>query len=49
MTELFGLLGILLGILLFNLALFHWAVDSTDGIDSPEWERRGSWRAFIGL
>ena len=48
MMELIGLLAILIGILLFNLALFRWAVDSTDGIDSSEWERRRRWRGFVG-
>ncbi len=28
------------------LAALHWGVDSTDGINSPEWERRQRWYSF---
>jgi hypothetical protein len=32
---------ILLGVLIIlNIATLRWGRDSTDGIDSPEWERR---------
>ena len=40
------LLGILLGLILFDLAAWRWGADSTDGVDSPEWERRRAWRGF---
>jgi hypothetical protein len=30
----------------FNVATFLWGFDSRDGVDSPEWVRRRSWRAF---
>ena len=36
-------LGFLLFVVLlvaFDLAALRWGVDSTDGINSPEWERR---------
>jgi hypothetical protein len=35
-----------LALTLLALAADHWAVDSTDGVDSPEWERRRTWRGF---
>ena len=40
------LLGILLGLILFDLAAWRWGTDSTDGFDSPEWGQRRSWRCF---
>ncbi len=40
------LLGILLGLILFDLAAWRWGVASTDGFGSPEWERRRAWRGF---
>ena len=35
-----------LALLLLALAAWRWGVDSTDGPDSPEWERRRAWRGF---
>lgn len=35
---------ILLIVVLFNLLVHAWGVDSTDGIDSADWERRHTWR-----
>ena len=43
------LLGILLVLILFDLAAWRWGADSTDGVDSPEWERRRAWRGFARL
>ena len=31
-------------LLALGLAALRWGVDSTDGPDSPEWERRRTWR-----
>jgi hypothetical protein len=42
------LLLLLVMLLALDLAAFRWGVDSTDGIDSPEWERRRNWRGFGG-
>jgi hypothetical protein len=39
------LLIFLIGLVLLDLAAWRWGVDSTDSIDSPEWERRRLWRA----
>jgi hypothetical protein len=36
-----GLLG---GLLLLGYAAVRWGADSIDGVDSPEWNRRRSWR-----
>jgi hypothetical protein len=41
------LLIILLGLILFDVAAWRWGTDSTDGIDSPEWERRKHWRVVV--
>ena len=30
-----------------GLAALRWGVDTTDGPDSPEWERRRTWRSHI--
>jgi hypothetical protein len=28
------------------LAALRWGINSSDGINSPEWERRRNWQAF---
>ena len=33
-------------VLLLAVAAGRWGVDSTDGLDSLEWERRRAWRGF---
>ncbi len=38
------LILLLVALVLFDLAALRWGVDTTDGIDSPEWERRRTWR-----
>jgi hypothetical protein len=35
-----------LALALLALAADRWGVDSTDGVDSAEWERRRNWRGF---
>jgi hypothetical protein len=30
----------------FDIASLLWGVNSTDDVDSPEWERRRNWLAF---
>lgn len=35
-----------LALLLLALTAGRWGVDSSDGPDSPEWERRRHWRGF---
>lgn len=34
---------ILAVLIVFDLAALRWGVDSTDTIDSAEWERRAQW------
>ena len=29
-----------------DLAAFHWGFNSSDGVDSPEWDRRQQWYGF---
>lgn len=44
-------MSILIVVLLFvalDLAAMRWGAVSNDGFRSPEWERRGRWRAFGG-
>ena len=38
-----GLLIFVLALVLLDLAAMRWGVDSTDDINSPEWERRALW------
>lgn len=33
-------------LIILNIAAWKWGVDSTDGINSPELERRQSWHGF---
>ena len=40
-----ALIGLVLLVLL-AMAAERWGVDSTDGLDSLEWERRRTWRGF---
>ncbi|MBO0779325.1 MAG: hypothetical protein J2P37_10905 [Ktedonobacteraceae bacterium] len=40
MTSILVLLGFFIGLALTSQ---RWGADSTDKIDSPEWERRRSW------
>lgn len=35
-------------LVVLDLAAWRWGVDSNDGFDSPEWDRRRHWRAFGG-
>jgi hypothetical protein len=35
---------LLVALVLLDLLVHHWGVDSTDGIESDEWERRRTWR-----
>lgn len=36
-----------MALLILDIAAIRWGTDSRDGIDSPEWERRQQWEAFI--
>jgi hypothetical protein len=47
--EIGNSLGLLVVLVLVYVATLRWGVDSTDGPDSPEWERRREWRGFGGL
>ena len=33
----------LLALAVLAMAAWRWGIDSTDGVDSPEWARRRSW------
>ena len=37
---------ILIGLIALALAALRWGVNSTDDINSPEWERRQRWYGF---
>jgi hypothetical protein len=37
---------ILIALVALALSAFFWGVNSTDGINSPEWERRQGWYGF---
>jgi hypothetical protein len=36
---------LLVALMLFDLLVYQWGVDSTDGFESAEWERRHTWRS----
>jgi hypothetical protein len=37
---------LLIALAVFDIAALLWGFNSTDGIESSEWERRGYWSAF---
>ncbi len=43
------ILIVLLLLIVLAASAWWWGVDSTDGIDSGEWERRRHWHGFAGL
>jgi len=40
------LLGILLALIILDLAARRWGVNSTEDFNSPEWNRRKNWGAI---
>lgn len=42
--EMVEILAAAITVLAFELLVWFYAVDSTDGFDSSEWERRRRWR-----
>lgn len=44
MVEFWFLIAILAALLLLDVAAWFGAADSREPLDSPEWERRRSWR-----
>lgn len=40
------ILILLIALAVFEVASLLWGVNSTDGIDSSEWEKRHNWLAF---
>ncbi len=43
--ELAEAVGLWIVLLLVYAATVRWGADSTDGANSPEWERRRDWRS----
>jgi hypothetical protein len=43
------ILYVLAGLITLDIASLLWGADSRDGVYSPEWQRRGSWRGFGSL
>ena len=39
-----ALVILLVLLVVFEISALRWGADSTDGVDSPEWERRRHWR-----
>ena len=46
MDALFTLLVILVALIALGLAALRWGFDSSDGVNSAEWERRQKWFGF---
>jgi hypothetical protein len=42
------LLILILLVIAFDIASLRWGFDSTEKLDSPEWERRVAWRVLEG-
>jgi hypothetical protein len=40
------LLFVILLLVVLSIASIRWGVDSSDGINSPEWIRRQNWKGF---
>ena len=40
------IIGLLIGLIVFDLVALRRGVDSRDNVDSPEWERRQRWYGF---
>ncbi len=38
---------LLLVLIVFDIAAVYWGVDSRDGINSPEWERRAQYGRML--
>ncbi len=39
-------IGLLIGLVVFDLVVLRWGIDSRDSFDGPEWERRQRWYGF---
>ena len=44
--ELGSLIGLLIGLMFLGVATLRRGLDSLDGVDSLEWERRRDWRGY---
>lgn len=42
------LIVLIVALVLFDVVAYFWGADSTDGPDSPEWQRRRHWRGVGG-
>ena len=40
------LIFLLIALVVLDVAASRWGVDTSDGFDSAEWERRRNWRGF---
>jgi len=40
------LISLMVMLILIDIAAVRWGVNSIDGPDSPEWERRRNWYGF---
>ncbi len=39
-------LALLIAFIVFDLVAWHWGVDSTEDVNSREWDRRKNWGAI---
>jgi nitrogen fixation-related uncharacterized protein len=44
MEAMFIMLGLLVAVVVLDLAAWRWGCDSCEHFDSQEWERRRQWR-----
>ncbi len=43
-----ALIVMAVALIALDVAALFWGVDSREGVDDPEWERRRHWRGFGG-
>lgn len=47
-ARMLPLVVLIVTLALFDVVAYLWGADSSDGPDSPEWDRRRHWRGFGG-
>jgi hypothetical protein len=46
MFTLFFIVFLFVALIALDLVALRWGFDSSDGVNSPEWERRQQWYGF---
>lgn len=43
------LLTLIMLVIVLDITALRWGFDSTEKIDSPEWERRATWNVYLAI